>query len=111
VVLIDLDAPRVPRVRNPAAVKWKPFVTGVGLRAAKVDLATGRVTRDLGRAVLAGDLVLRTDRNETWVVRLGDGRVAGTLPFFAPADCGRHRPFLSCPTDRLAVTVWRIDEP
>lgn len=87
------------------------FVTGRALQSARVDLTTGRVLRDLGRAVLAGDLMLRTDRNQTWVVRLRDGRVAGPLPFFAPAECARTRPYLACPTDGRSVTVWRIEQP
>jgi outer membrane protein assembly factor BamB len=87
------------------------YVTADGVHAARVDMATGRVVRDLGRAVLAGDLVLRSDRSRTWVTRLGDGRVVGPLPFFAPAGCARLRPYLACPTDGQPVTVWRTDEP
>jgi outer membrane protein assembly factor BamB len=86
------------------------FVTREGALVAQVDLATGRVVRDLGRAVVAGDLLLRTDRDNTWVIRLRDGRVVGRLPFFALADCARTRPYLSCPTGAREVTVWRVDE-
>jgi hypothetical protein len=87
------------------------YVTGDGVRAARVDLATGRVLRDLGSGVLAGDLVLRTDRSQTWVTRLGDGRVIGPLPFFTPSACHRHRPYLACPADGRPIAVWRIEEP
>lgn len=97
-----------PRWRT-VAPDW--LVTGDARAAARVDPATGRVVRDLDGAVPAGDLALRTDRDHTWVLRLRDGRVVGRLPPFAPAGCVRHAPYLACPTDGRAVTVWRVDEP
>jgi outer membrane protein assembly factor BamB len=87
------------------------LLTGDGATAALVDPRRGRVVRDLGRAVPVGDLALRADGEHTWVVRLRDGRVAGRLPFFAPGDCVRRRPYLACPVGGRGFTVWRVDEP
>ncbi|MCU7725743.1 PQQ-binding-like beta-propeller repeat protein [Actinoplanes sp. KI2] len=77
-------------------------------RVARIDPATGRVVRELGHGSLAGDLLLRYDRDHTFVTRSADGRVLGGLPVFAPSGCNAAGRFLACPASGRSLTVWRI---
>jgi hypothetical protein len=79
------------------------------LDAVRLDSATGEIVDHLGRGGPIGDLMLRFDRNQTWVLSLGDGRVLGVLPdlIFA-SSCEAAGEFLACPMAGQTVTVWRI---
>ena len=91
---------------------WKTLTgdvatTGIG-RAARLDLATGKVVEELGRGAPAGDLLLRFERDRSWATGLADRRVIGVLPLVFPTSCDRVGPYLACPTAGQTVTVWRI---
>jgi outer membrane protein assembly factor BamB len=77
--------------------------------AARVDLATGRVLRDLGAGTPAGDLMLRAgDGDRMWVTRLRSGRVLAELTGVAPRGCQARGAYLACTTAGSRVTVWRV---
>jgi hypothetical protein len=78
------------------------------MRVARIDPATGRVRQDLGRGNLVGDLLLRYDRDLTFVTRLTDSRVLGVVPVTALAVCDTAGDYLACRTGDRAVTVWRV---
>jgi hypothetical protein len=84
------------------------IVSGLDTRTARVDLATGRVVKDLGRGGPVGDLMLHTEGARTYVTRLAGGQVLGTLPPVAPPGCARESVHLACPELGGRVTVWRI---
>jgi len=84
------------------------IVSAADTRTARVDLATGRVVKDLGRGGPAGDLMLHTEGRRTTVTRLAGGQVLGTLPPVAPPGCTREGVHLACPELGGRVTVWRI---
>ena len=79
-------------------------------RVARIDPATGRVTRELGRGSLVGDLLLRYDRDRTFVTGLTDGRVLGVVPVTALADCTTAGDYLACRIGDRSVTVWRFTD-
>ena len=75
-------------------------------RATRVDFATGRVQRELGRGPAVGGLLLRDDGDRTTVVRLRDGRELGTLARGGLDACTAGAGFLACATDAATMTVW-----
>ncbi|MCY1142079.1 PQQ-binding-like beta-propeller repeat protein [Actinoplanes sp. Pm04-4] len=100
------------------SVRWAdPAWTGMGAdgvlteeggRTAIVDLATGRVERELGRTAPVGDSLLFPEPGRTTVVGLSDGRVRGVLPLVSPGACSAAGPFLACETPNVTFTVWRL---
>ena len=76
----------------------------------RIDPATGRVEREVGRGGLVGDLLLRYDRNRTFVTGLSDGRVFGVVPVTALGDCTTAGDFLACRIGDRSVTVWRFTD-
>ena len=78
-----------------------------GGRATRVDFATGRVERELGRGLVVGGLLLRDDGERTSVVRFGDGRTLGALPRQSLDACTAGGGHLACATDATTMTVWR----
>ncbi|WP_250030351.1 PQQ-like beta-propeller repeat protein [Paractinoplanes maris] len=77
-------------------------------RWAQVDLATGRVLRELGPAAPIGGLRLSPEPGRTTVIGLADGRVRGTLPLVLPDACGAAGPYLGCETPDVNYVVWRM---
>jgi outer membrane protein assembly factor BamB len=84
------------------------LAVGHDSRVARIDPVTGRVRSELGRGVLAGDLLLRFDGNRTVVTRLADGGSLGVLPVGAPGGCATAGEWLACLTGAPTVTVWRF---
>jgi hypothetical protein len=78
------------------------------LRVARIDPATGRVRHELGRGNLVGDLLLRYDRDRTFVTALADSRVFGVVPVTALAVCATAGNHLACRTGDRSVIVWRV---
>ena len=79
-------------------------------RVVRIDPATGRVERELGRGGLVGDLLLRYERDRTFVTGLTDGRVLGVVPVTALGDCTTAGEYLACRIGDRSVTVWRFME-
>ncbi|MCM4081643.1 outer membrane protein assembly factor BamB family protein [Paractinoplanes hotanensis] len=77
-------------------------------RSAVVDLATGRVERELGRSGPVGGLLLVTEPGRTSVIGLADGRVRGVLPLVLPSACVAAGPYLGCEKSDVTFTVWRL---
>jgi hypothetical protein len=84
------------------------LAVGLDSRVARIDPATGQVRDELGRGVIAGDLMLRYDGERTIVTTLAGGRVLGVLPVIAPSDCSTSGDRLACVTGSPAVTTWRF---
>ncbi|WP_344223976.1 outer membrane protein assembly factor BamB family protein [Paractinoplanes ferrugineus] len=79
------------------------------LTAARLDPADGRVVRTYGRGAVAGDLLLRNDRDRTWVTGLVSGEILGVLPLVVRSrSCSLTGDYLVCPGDAQAVTVWKV---
>ncbi|GIF21042.1 outer membrane protein assembly factor BamB [Actinoplanes tereljensis] len=76
--------------------------------AVRLDPATGRVVEKLGRGGVIGDLLMRYDRDRTWVTRLADGEIIGVLPLIGPTPCETAGPYLACSTAGQTVTVWNV---
>jgi hypothetical protein len=102
---------------STGAVRWSgPWHTitadGVAVatdgRAARLDLDTGYVVRELGRAGPVGDLLLRYDGQRTWAADLHDGRLLGVLPFVFPPACSAEGAFVACAVTGQSVTAWRV---
>lgn len=98
------------RWTNPRWRSITPDGLAVGLdsRVARIDVTTGQVRAELGRGVIAGDLMLRYDGERTIVTTLAGGRVLGVLPVIAPSDCSTSGDRLACVTGSPAVTTWRF---
>ncbi|MCO8276012.1 PQQ-like beta-propeller repeat protein [Actinoplanes sp. TRM 88003] len=78
-------------------------------RAARVDLATGRVRAELGRGDVLGDLQLIGAGGErTLVRRLTDGRVLGEATRVAAGACTAAADLLACRTTDARFRVWRV---
>jgi hypothetical protein len=77
-------------------------------RSAQVDLATGRVVRDLGFAAAVGDLLLYPEPGRTTVIGLTDDRVRGVLPMVLPRACSTAGSYLACERSDITITVWRL---
>ena len=75
---------------------------------AWIDPATGRVRDERGRGNPVGGLLLRYDRDRTFVTGLTDSRVYGVVPVIALADCATAGHFLACRTGDRSVSVWRL---
>lgn len=92
---------------------WRS-VTGDGVavadggQAVLVDLVPGRDVRPLGHGAPAGDLLLLWDPHGMWVIDLRPGRPIALLPGVDPIRCAAVGDHLACPTDGLAMTVWRV---
>ncbi|WP_433377138.1 PQQ-binding-like beta-propeller repeat protein [Actinoplanes sp. CA-142083] len=84
------------------------LAVGADSRVARIDPATGAVRSELGRGLLAGDLLLRFDGDRTVVTRLEDGGSLGVLPVGAPGDCTTSGEWLACLTGAPTVTVWAL---
>ncbi|WP_213013091.1 outer membrane protein assembly factor BamB family protein [Paractinoplanes toevensis] len=112
--------PRGLTVLDPATgrIRWSSprwrSITSEGLAVAgdftavRLDPATGQVVTVLGRGEVIGDLLMRYDRDRTWVTRLADGEIIGVLPLIGPAACERAGPYLACATAGQTVTVWNV---
>ncbi|MFD0517363.1 outer membrane protein assembly factor BamB family protein [Paractinoplanes durhamensis] len=84
-------------------------VVGIDLTAARLDLATGRVLAEFGRGATVGDLLLRNDRDHTWVTGLAGGEIIGELPLIVSTRaCSAAGAYLACPTNGQTVTVWKV---
>jgi hypothetical protein len=94
-----------PRWRSISA---DGIAAGVDLTAARLDPATGRVIEEFGHGATVGDLLLRDDRNHTWVTGLVSREIIGALPLVSSRSCSAAGDFLACPTDGRTVTVWRL---
>ncbi len=79
-----------------------------GGRAARVDIATGRVEQEFGSGQPVGELMLYPDQEHTTVRRQRDGRVLGAVPRVTPNACSATGDFLSCQTYDAKLQVWRI---
>ncbi|WP_250030350.1 outer membrane protein assembly factor BamB family protein [Paractinoplanes maris] len=78
-------------------------------RAARVDLATGHVDRDLGEgSVVGGLLLVEGDGERTLVRRVSDGRVLGTVERVPQGACAAGGGFLACRTFDARFRVWRL---
>lgn len=96
------------------AAPWRTITPGgvavtVAGRVARLDPATGRVVAELGRGSPVGGLLLRFERDRTWVASLADGRIIGVLPLVFPTECEVSGPFLACPATGETVSVWRVE--
>jgi hypothetical protein len=93
-----------PRWRT---VRDDGIASDLNTRTVRLDLNTGRVLEDLGTGGPVGDLMLRTERDRTLVIRLADGRLLASLPEVPPFGCAREGVHLACPTT-TGVAAWRI---
>jgi outer membrane protein assembly factor BamB len=78
-------------------------------RAARVDLATGRVEAELGAGDVVDGLQFADDGGERTLVRgLADGRVLGEIPKVAEAACIAAADLFACRTVDARLRVWRV---
>ncbi|MEU4241065.1 PQQ-binding-like beta-propeller repeat protein [Actinoplanes sp. NPDC026619] len=88
------------------------MAVGIDLTAARLDPATGRVIEEFGRGATVGDLLLRNDRDRTWVTGLVSREIIGVLPLVVSTrSCTAAGDYLACPTGGQTVTVWKVRGP
>ncbi len=82
------------------------------IEAALLDAGSGRVLRKLGHSRQLGDLILRTERRDTWVFladrATGGLRSAGAMHDAAWFRCAAHGDYLVCPNLRGETVLWRV---
>jgi hypothetical protein len=95
-----------------SSAEWTAWSGGLasaeGGRNTTLDPETGRVLDEVGRGIPVGDLLLRADRDRTWVLEWATGGIRAILPGSgAPAPCAHVDDHLACQAGR-GVTVWRL---
>jgi outer membrane protein assembly factor BamB len=80
----------------------------IGGDTVRLDVRTGRVLQDFGSGAPVGDVVVWPGPGRSWVTRLADGRVLGSLPSIDAETCKRAGDYLACGTGNRQAAVWRV---
>jgi hypothetical protein len=74
----------------------------------RLDPETGRVLADVGPGYPVGDLILRSERNATWLLEWRTGRLRGMIPDPTQIVCSRAGGYLACQGGDARVRVWEL---